>query len=88
MAGKQMELTETIKMMESTDYKERFKAEYHQLAIRIERLKAMVDKWEAGMLAFKPTCPLTTYVLQLNAMCEYFAILEARAVMEGIDLEC
>ena len=29
-----MELNETIEMMQSADYKERFKAEYYQLKIR------------------------------------------------------
>lgn len=39
-----MELRDTVVMMESADYKERFKAEYYQNAIRCEKLKAMLDK--------------------------------------------
>lgn len=33
-----MELKDTIKLMESKDYKERFKAEYYQTKIRWEKL--------------------------------------------------
>ena len=39
-----MELKDTVEMMNSTDYKERFKAEYHQTKIRYERLKAFNNK--------------------------------------------
>lgn len=73
--------------MQSNDYKERFKAEYLQLVIRYKGLKAMIEKWDKGTLAFNPTCPRSTYNMQINAMSEYIAILEARAVMEDIDLE-
>ncbi len=34
--SKPAELKDTVSMMGSTDYKERFKAEYIQVAIRIE----------------------------------------------------
>ena len=47
----------------------------------------MIEKWDKGTLAFNPTCPRSTYNMQINAMSEYIAILEARAVMEDIDLE-
>ena len=40
------ELKETVELMISTDYKERFKAEYEQAKIRFEKLKAMLDKWD------------------------------------------
>ena len=43
-----MKLSETVEMMNSTDYKERFKAEYNQLAIRYRALKTMLDKWDNG----------------------------------------
>ena len=81
-----MELRDTVLMMESADYKERFKAEYYQNAIRCEKLKAMLDKWDRGVLSFKPTCPRSTYNMQIAAMTDYIAVLEARAVMEGIEL--
>ena len=77
---------ETTDMMLSSDYKERFKAEYHQVMIRYIKLKEMIEKWDNGTIDFKPTCPRSTYVLQLKAMKEYIDILEARAVMEGVVL--
>lgn len=82
-----MELNDTITMMESADYKDRFKAEYAQLAIRFEKLKSMTEKWDAGTLNFSPTCPRSTYNMQLRAMADYLAVLEVRAVAEGIKLE-
>lgn len=81
-----MELKETIAMMESTNYKDRFKAEYKQLRIRFEKLNAMLEKWDAGTLPFNPTCPRSTYNIQTRAMSDYLAALEARAVMEGVSL--
>ena len=82
-----MKLSETVEMMNSTDYKERFKAEYNQLAIRYKGLKAMLDKWDNGTLQFEPTCPRSTYNMQIKAMTDYLAVLEARAVMENIVLD-
>lgn len=82
-----MKLSETVEMMNSTDYKERFKAEYNQLAIRYKGLKAMLDKWDNGTLQFEPTCPRSTYNMQIKAMADYLAVLEARAVMENIVLD-
>ena len=82
-----MKLSETVEMMNSTDYKDRFKAEYYQLAIRYNGLKAMLDKWDNGTLQFEPTCPRSTYNMQIKAMADYLAVLEARAVMENIVLD-
>ena len=45
-----MELKDTISLMQSADYKERFKAEYHQLVIRYKKLKAMLEDWDQGEL--------------------------------------
>lgn len=81
-----MELRDTVKMMNSADYKERFKAEYQQVVIRYQKLKEMVHKWDNGELNFNPTCPRSTYNMQIKAMTDYIAVLEARAVMEGITL--
>lgn len=72
--------------MMSEDYKERFKAEYKQLVIRFEGLKEMLRKWDEGTIAFGPTCPRSTYNMQLKAMADYIAGLEARAAMEDVDL--
>ena len=82
-----MKLADTVEMMSSSDYKERFKAEYAQLVIRYNGLRNMLEKWDNGTLEFEPTCPRSTYNLQIKAMTDYIAVLEARAVMENVDLE-
>lgn len=82
-----MELKETVDMMNNADYKERFRAEYYQVVIRYQKLSAMLEKWDKGELDFTPTCPRSTYNMQIKAMTDYIAVLEARAVMEGVDLE-
>lgn len=79
-------LIDTVVLMKSNDYKERFIAEYQQLVIRYKGLKKMLDNWDKGELSFVPTCPRSTYNMQIKSMADYIAVLEARAVMEGIDL--
>jgi hypothetical protein len=80
-----MVLKDTVNMMTSEDYKERFKAEYYQLKIRIDGLKKMLKSWDDGTLNFTPTCPRKLYDDQLNAMRDYLSILVIRSQMEGID---
>lgn len=82
-----MELKDTVEMMNSTDYKERFKAEYCQTKIRYNRLHKMVVKYEAGKLDFKPNCSLDLLKSQKAAMGQYLYALEVRAAVEGIELE-
>ena len=82
----EIELKDTAEMMNSSDYKERFKAEYYQLVVRHTKLKSMLGKWDKGELNFNPTCPRSTYNMQIKAMTDYIAVLEARAVMEEVDL--
>ena len=81
-----MELKDTVELMTSDDYKERFIAEYCQVKIRYGKLKYMLERWDSGLLDFTPTCPRSTYDMQIRAMSDYIAVLEARAVMEGITL--
>lgn len=38
-----MELKQTVEMMNSADYKERFKAEYMQVVIRYKKLANMLE---------------------------------------------
>ena len=80
-------LKATVDIMCSTDYKERFISEYKQLEIRILGLERMLDNWDHNELNFKPTCPRSTYDLQLRAMKDYYAVLQMRAVMENIPIE-
>ena len=79
-----MDLKDTINLMTSEDYKERFQAEYQQLVIRYKKLKDMLDKWDKGELNFLPTCPRGVYNLQIRAMTDYIAVLEARAAIEQV----
>ena len=81
-----MELKDTVEMMQSTDYKERFKAEYHQTKIRYNKLHTMLVKADAGTLEFKPSCPLKLLREQKAAMGRYLYSLEVRAQIEGVKL--
>ena len=74
-----MELKDTIEMMVSVDYKERFKAEYLQLKIRMTGLSNMLKKYKAGTLTFKPSCSYDLLNGQLKSMEMYAKYLEERA---------
>lgn len=81
-----MELKDTVDLMNSEDYKERFKAEYLQTKIRYDKLCKMLVKQEAGTLDFEPTCTRGLFLKQKRCMSEYLDSLEIRAEVEGIDL--
>ena len=81
-----MELKDTIPMMESADCKERFKAEYLQLEIRVNGLRNMLKKYKDGTLTFNPSCSYDLLNGQLKAMELYATYLEERAEIEEIDL--
>lgn len=81
------DLSSTVKLMESNDYKDRFLAEYVQTKIRYEKLHKMIVKYEAGKLDFTPNCSLELLKKQASAMGNYLYILEMRAEIEGVDLE-
>lgn len=80
------ELKDTVDLMLSEDYKDRFKAEFYQLKIRYEKLKVMLDKWDNEKLDFTPTCPRDIYNRQIVFMESYLDILADRAEIEGIEL--
>ena len=63
-----MKLKDTIEMMQSEDYKERFKAEYHQVRIRREKLITILDKWNRGCLGFEPKCSFEMLCIQQIAV--------------------
>lgn len=79
-------LNDTMLLMVSTDYKDRFIAEYIQLETRIKGLETMLNNWDKELLTFIPSCPRSTYNLQLEYMKKYLAVLEARAKIEDIKL--
>ena len=81
-----MELKDTIPMMNSQDYKERFRAEYFQLKVRAEKLGAMLEKYSAGTLDFIPACSYQRLSEQHGIMWNLLNLLEKRAQIEGINL--
>lgn len=81
-----MELKDTIKMMNSDDFKERFRAEYFQTKNRYDNLHKMLIKYEAGTLNFTPKCSLELLTQQKKHMGLYLRCLEVRAEIEEIEL--
>ena len=85
-----MELKETVELMNSEDYKERFVAEYRQVKIRYEKLKNFCNKIEVetmlGKEVTKHDCPLELLREQQKYMGLYLSILEKRALIENIVL--
>ena len=81
-----MQLKDTVEMMNSEDFKERFKAEYYQLSIRLYGLTSMLYKWKNNMLDFEPKCSKETLENQIIFMQGYLDILRLRAEIEEIDL--
>ena len=74
-------------MMNSEDFKERFRGEYFQLQNRIVGLSAMLDKYRKGTLSFTPKCSIKLLDGQMRGMLIYKTHLEERAKIEGISLE-
>ena len=81
-----MQLKDTVEMMNSEDFKERFKAEYYQLLIRLDSLTSMLIKWENNMLDFDPKYSKETLENQIIFMQGYLDILRLRAKIEEIEL--
>lgn len=77
-------LSEIVEMMQSEDYKDRFRAEYYQLEDRIIKLSNMLEKYKAGTLNFTPSCSYELLSYQLQTMNAYKRVLEERAEIEGI----
>lgn len=81
---REITLKDTIEEMVSSDYKERFKAEYFQLLIRIKGLRNMLEKYKEGTLEFEPTCSYDLLNGQLKAMELYMSYLKERIKIEDI----
>jgi hypothetical protein len=81
-----MELKETKDLMCSSEYKDRFVAEYLQLKIRRNGLANMLMKYKEGTLTFTPKCSYELLYEQLVHMESYLGVLEQRAVIEDIPL--
>lgn len=80
------DLNGTISLMQSSDYKERFIAEYYQTKIRYDKLHKTVVKYEENKLEYKPTCSIELLKQQLSHMGQYLYDLEVRAEIEEIEL--
>lgn len=87
---KNHELKETVELMNSVDYKDRFIAEYHQVKIRYEKLKNFCNKIEVetmlGKEVTKHDCPLELLREQQKYMGLYLSVLEKRALIENVEL--
>ena len=83
-----MTIKDTALIMKSDSYKERFIAEYVQLAVRTERLNKLMTAAAENRLptCLRLTCPLEILASQLDAMKVYLRILKKRAEIEEIDL--
>lgn len=80
-----MELKDTINLMMSDDYKERFKAEYHQLKYRLEKLNALIIKKSTR----PEEVPDTSFLMlkqQAIIMEAYLKCLDDRARLENIQV--
>lgn len=81
-----IELSDTIDLMSSDDYKERFVAEYLQTKIRYNNLHRIIVKYDAGTLNFELKTPILILKNQKSFMGQYLNQLEIRAEIEGITL--
>lgn len=81
-----MTIQDTIPLMNSDDYKDRFRAEFYQLQIRIEKLSLMLDKYFNKELDFEPNCDYDLLHEQLVHMVAYKNVLLERARIEKIKL--
>lgn len=72
---------------DGSDYKERMRVEYRELAARAGRLRGMLQRYADGTLDFEPVCPIGLLSRQLDVMDEYANLLRRRAEIEHVDLE-
>jgi len=79
-------LKDTVALMQSDDYGERFRAEYWQTKIRYEKLHRVCIRLEAGTLDFSPVCSPEILRKQEQQMLDYLRTLEIRAEIEEIDI--
>ena len=71
---------------EQNNYKQRFINEYVELKDRYKKLHKMLTKYDACRLEFIPTCPIDMLRTQEDIMLKYLSILEARAIVEDVEL--
>jgi len=81
-----MELKDTIELMTSADWKDRFVAEYLQTKIRYEKLHKLIIKREVGKHGFETPIPFESWLNQAKSMGRYLYELEKQAAIHGIEL--
>lgn len=81
-----MELKDTVALMNSEDYKDRFKAEYLQTKIRYEKLDEYIKKVENGEIVFDAEHDFELLKRQRECMREYLLCLTARTITEDIKI--
>lgn len=69
-------------------YKDRMVIEYFDLKERVQKLTAMLDRWQRGMLEFTPKSSPEIINAQLDVMRAYARILGERAGVEDVELTC
>lgn len=78
------DLSETVDIMSSPDYKIRLVAEYIQTKVRYEKLHNIIVKYDANKLDFEPMCPIDILRQQKQTMGQYLYSLEVRMFMEDL----
>ena len=81
------ELKDTVFLMTSKDYKDRFKAEFYQTKIRYNKLKQSLDNIIKDNLSSETYRSILILELQAQCMKNYLDILVSRAINEGIEIE-
>lgn len=81
-----MELKDTIELMTSDDWKDRFVAEYLQTKIRYEKLHRLIVRREVGKCDFLTPISLDSWMCQAHHMGNYLHELEKQAALHDIDL--
>ncbi|MBR1850921.1 MAG: hypothetical protein IJ789_06070 [Bacteroidales bacterium] len=81
-----MDIKTITSLMQSSDYRDRMKAEYYHVQLRKTNLEAVLKLWDSNKLTFTPDCPRSIYDIQLRAMKDYMAVLETRAKIEHVEL--
>lgn len=79
-------LSDTVDLMRSGDYKDRFIAEYAQAMIRAQKLELLLIDYRNKTLDFIPSTDIDTLTDQLTYMNRYILILQKRAKIESITL--
>lgn len=83
---KDLDISKYSALTTDPDFKVRFRAEYHEVRIRLTKLLQMLDKWKKGELNFTPKCSRALLTEQAKFMERYMSILRIRAGIEGVNL--